>query len=256
MSVNLRLNCLVAVISLILSGTSSAEINFIPRVEIGQSEYSIDFSGQIPLPDGSIQSDRNFFAINPLVFRLGGTVTSHQFFFDAYYQTSTEDTVTQLFPQFSAVENWRAKKSEVNFAIGRSVFENGYFFIGYRNHEQTAKGMQDSAYEFSHNGVFVGGSYGWRLTALGSLSGNLGYAWLNTKIKYKVFGFQLPGSSGEGHGIKFGIVWSDSLSQDLFYSLSYDNYRFDHHIVNRQAGVDVRVQEEETSLRLGLNKIF
>lgn len=140
--------------------------------------------------------------------------------------------------------------------MGWTVVENAFLFIGYRNHKQTAKGARNSDYKFTHNDYFIGSSYGWRLTETGYLSANIGYVWLNAEIKEKIFALDVAGASGSGRGAKFGLVWREILSKYVFYSLSFDSYRFDHQLENRQAGVVVNVQEEEISLRIGLSRLF
>lgn len=242
---------------LIFSLTTFAEVAFIPRVEMGQAEYSIDFSGLIPLPDGTVQYDRNYFSLDPLVFRLGGTLSYEKYFFDVYYQTSSEDTSVQLFPRFGVIESWRAKKNDYNLAIGMAAVRNLYLFGGYRDLKQTADGAQNSEYEFRHSGFFIGGSYAWNLTDTGSLSVNLGYAWLEADISESLFGIKVPSASGKnGNGIKYGVIWRDQLSETISYSLSFDSYRYDHHLLNREQGVDVDIQEEETSVRIGISRLF
>ncbi len=239
------------------SASSPAEDKLLinPRVEIGLVDYSIDFDGTVPTPVG-FRDLEYFFAIHPISYRFGLTASYQGYFFDGYYQTTSEDTVTQVFAEQGAIINWTSKKREFNIAIGTTIYDLGYCFIGYRNHEQTAIGTSNSDYEFSHEGIFVGGGYAWPITSTGSISLNAGYAWLDAVIKESLFGNTVPEGTGSTSGIKFGFVWRDQITSDIGYSISYDQYSYNHRLRNRKEGVDVRVREKDSSIRVGLNLIF
>lgn len=246
-------------LALVLVGISlnafANTLKFVPRIEMGFDEYSISFSGLIPFPTG-VQESRFAFHTESFSYRFGATGIYGDFFVDAYHQISSEDSTVQLFPQLGAAETWQAKKTESNFTLGYSVLSQVNIFVGYRRQKQTGKGISNSSYEFKHAGYFIGSSYGWGITEQSTVALNAGYSRVDSTIDEKLFGFELPKSRGDGTGLKFGISFRGQLTENFGYSFSLDRYRYDHKLKNRNSGIDVKAQEEETYLRFGINYIF
>ena len=248
--------CCCIAISLGPCHKAYGEWTFSPRVEVGVVDYSIEFVGTIPGADGTVRDERNYFSIDPIVFRVGGTIAYDRYFLDTYYQATTEDSAFQSFPSIRAVESWQAEKREASLTFGASVTDTGYLFLGYRDHQQSAKGANNSRYDLGHNGFFLGGSYGWPVGDAGILSINVGYALLDVELNEKLFGAVVPEAEGDGQGYKFGIVWSGQFSETVGYNFSFDSYRYKHELENERERLSVTILEEEVSLRLGLTHVF
>jgi hypothetical protein len=232
------------------SSLATADIAITPRVEFGQQDYTIDFKGTIPTPEGFVQTSTAI-KLDPFLYRYGLTFTHPVFFVDGYYQTTNEDAVTQFFT--NAAESWVAKTNEFNLTFGAFLTNSDYIFCGYRDHSQRAKGRLGSSYELSHDGYFVGGGHVWRTTQPGSsISFSIGYAWLDVVIKENLFGTKIPDAWGSSRGLKYGLVWRSQLADRISYTLSIDSYRYRHDLKNRMAGASLRIHEEEISMRLGL----
>ncbi|ARU55456.1 MAG: hypothetical protein MI864_15620 [Pseudomonadales bacterium] len=229
-----------------------SELLFVPRAEIGMSDFSLRFKGMVPEPNGRTVNAYNKFITDHIVTRFGGSLIFQNVFLDAYYQTVSDEQTMQMFPELGLIENWLAERDEINITLGMSIFDSASVFVGYRDVEIEANGVNGSHYLFTNDGYYIGGSYRWDITESGSIALNAGFSVLDAKLEESLFGSQLPTGRGDGTGFKFGISWRDMLNERIGYTLQFDRYNYDHEIINREGNIDADMEEQEISMRLGL----
>lgn len=249
-----RCNIFVTTISFFLHYQVQAEVQFFPRLEIGQSAYDLRLTGQIQLPFGQTITPRGSLSAQVYVLRIGGTLGYENIFADMSYQTSTTDSTTQVIPELMLTEQWSAERNDINLTFGYAMTDSVSLFVGYRDLEAKGSGVFDSNYLFQDKGAFVGSSYSYEVTDTATLSASAAYAFLDVDFEQRLAGFSLPLDSGDGDGIKLGIQWSDSLNNAMGYVINADWYDYGYTLSAPTSDVDISL--EEVNLRIGLVAFF
>jgi len=242
------------ILLLLSSYVGAEEVYFIPRLEVGFTNYSLSFNGTFPLPTG-ISNQSNKFTGTSFFSRIGFSISYNNLFIDISKSDFESLSDVQLIPELNLVEKWTGERQESNIALGYRFFETGSFFVGYRSSEISASGAINSSLKYVSNGPFVGMNYGIPIEDTGLLAFNAAYAFLDTDFDESIFGFTIPTATGDGEGIKYGISYQGFLTEDMGYSLAVDRYRYKNRVRNN-VGVDSKMIEKESILKVGLTYIF
>jgi hypothetical protein len=115
------------------------------------------------------------------------------------------------------------------------------FFGGYRYTEFELNSLgpnlllEEVDSKYTEEGIFLGGSYGFRIADAGTLSFSVGYAFLDVDFSQSnisktapafLFAFQEYSFSASATGLSYGVLWTGDLSGRWVYTLSlkYQEY--------------------------------
>jgi len=198
---------------------------------------------------------------------LGATVAYGQFFLDGYYQSTT--TVTGVDGASSSLSDvdfsFQQELDDLDFqhydyalSLGYSVAPNWSVFAGYKGGKTEWDQDYRDAFvdpflswnftsevdgDFEQDGPFVGASYSF-LVGSGALTFKAAYAYLDGDFKWRdksgisgtfegedfsFAGEEVVKLNGNSDAFSFGISWTQSINENLGYSLgfSYQRYDFD-----------------------------
>ena len=130
---------------------------------------------------------------------------------------------------------------DYGFTLGHRVWKGLSFFGGYRytEFELKAKGpntlLEEVDSKYTEEGIFLGGSYGFRVADAGTLSFSIGYAYLDVDFSQSnistsappfAFAFQEYSFNASATGLSYGVLWTGDLSGPWSYtiSLKYQEY--------------------------------
>ncbi|MBZ9613431.1 hypothetical protein [Rheinheimera maricola] len=245
--------CLTSVFT---STVCAEDVAIIPRAEAGFSSYSLKFDGIVPLDaSGNALQVSSQLGDNVFIYRGGLTIAYADFYLDILGSVSSDFSDIQLIPEFDALEKWTGDREEINITVGYQLFESGSVFAGYRSGELKADGQLNSNFAFKSDGFYVGANYGIPVTDTGVISFNIAYALLDASLSETLFGSMLPSADGDGNGLKYGVAWQAFLSDTVRYSISIDQYRYQTDLASN-AGIDVKMTEKESAIRLGVSRVF
>lgn len=245
---------------LLVSSVATAQsVVIAPRAEVGFTSYSLEFNGTFAIPAlGGLEAPANA-QLGGTLFtqRAGVTAIFGDFYIDGLISATSDLSDTQIVEGLGEplVEDWTGSRDEYNITLGYALFDAGSVFIGYRDGEIEGDGQLNSVFSYETDGFYLGATYGFALTESGSLGLNIAFAQLDSTLKETLFGLPLPDAQGDGNGLKFGITWQDFLSDNVRYSVSFDQYRYQTN-VELDDLVDVEMTEEEQSIRVGLTYFF
>ena len=240
---------------------AESDIKVTPYSEVGYVHYSLEFKGDVPLPNGTFVSGDNKFITDMPSIKVGSAVSYGDFSGNIYYRATGKGDDIQDFPKLPGVPSvkWEGDRNDLGVSIGYSITESIQIFGGYRDAETKASGSYDSEYKFTTDGFFVGGSYQLGLTDTGALTFSLGYTWQDLKMDENLIDFQLPQVTGDGGGVKAGISWRSLINMNWGYSISADYYDYDFDL-DKLGGVKQenksKMYETETTFNVGLFYIF
>jgi hypothetical protein len=130
---------------------------------------------------------------------------------------------------------------DFGLTLGFRAWKGLSFFGGYKYMEFELNAIQPNILleevdsKYTEEGIFLGGSYGWRIASAGTLSLSIGYAFLNTDFSQSnlptsappfAFAFQEYSFSGSATGFSTGLQWTGDLSARWAYTVSvkYQDY--------------------------------
>lgn len=231
---------------------ANKELVFLPYVELGIIDYSLEFDGTIPIPllGNADQRVENQFFFDMSTIKGGLVVAYGDLFVNSFYRGTSEDSDLQILPSGISIK-WSGKREDMSISVGYKILDAVTIFAGYRESETKGSGTGNSNYSFEQDGFFLGASYYLGLTDTGGLNFSFGNAWLDSELKEDVFNIAFPDASGDGAGIKFGVAWRDSINENWSYTISAEHFRYDHDMEVGDTG-SVDVDEIETSYSAGL----
>lgn len=252
---------------------SWGNVDFQPRAYVGYADYELKsgtFNIDLTFPDGSQASGtgpatidffgRNKLQFSGLIWGVGGTVASGQFFSDLYYQSTaditaysgTEQIIDSSFSQNLSDVN--AQHADWAISLGYRITDQWSVFAGYKygktEWDQTfrqnalppdssllANGSVDG--EFKQDGPFIGTAYSF-VIGPGALTFKAAYAYLDGTYTWNspevIYTSEGPVAdtllwklNGNSNAYSLGVSWTQSLTNNLGVSVgaNYHNYRFD-----------------------------
>lgn len=252
---------------------SWGNVDFQPRAYVGYADYELKsgiFNIDLTYPNGSQKSvtgpatidlsGRNKLQFSGLIWGVGGTVASGQFFSDLYYQ-STADITAYSGTEQIIDSSYNQNLSDVNaqhadwaISLGYRITDQWSVFAGYKygktEWDQTfrqnalppdssllANGSVDG--EFKQDGPFIGTAYSF-VIGPGALTFKAAYAYLDGTYTWNspevVYTSEGPVAdtllwklNGNSNAYSLGVSWTQSLTDNLGVSVgaNYHNYKFD-----------------------------
>lgn len=270
----------LSVVSLSVSAEefSWGDMSFQPRAYIGYANYSLEsgsfdsiytFSNGQVLRRGQLPLDlslNNKIKIRGLLWGIGGTVVSGQFFGDFYYQSTLDDDGSDTEKQLTDSDivynkylgDVDVQHADWAFSLGYMITDQWSLFAGYKSGDtewdQSSRAFSLSSQigligtyhvngEFQQDGPFVGASYSFPIGS-GVLNFKAAYAYLSgdyqtnySEVEYPPLGgisdkrqeFDQINLDGDSNAFSVGVSWTQSLANDLGYSIgvNYHHYEFD-----------------------------
>lgn len=252
---------------------SWGNVDFQPRAYVGYADYELKsgiFNIDLTYPNGSQKSvtgpatidlsGRNKLQFSGLIWGVGGTVASGQFFSDLYYQSTaditaysgTEQIIDSSFNQNLSDVN--AQHADWAISLGYRITDQWSVFAGYKygktEWDQTfrqnalppdssllANGSVDG--EFKQDGPSIGTAYSF-VIGPGALTFKAAYAYLDGTYTWNspevVYTSEGPVAdtllwklNGNSNAYSLGVSWTQSLTDNLGVSVgaNYHNYKFD-----------------------------
>lgn len=241
------------VLSLPTPAHADTGVSAVPYAQVGIVDYALSFDGVLPepTPGGGFQlvPTSNTFSFTLTQFKAGLAVTYGDFYANVAAAVTTEGSDVQVTSSLESIK-WNGENTEYSLALGYNVTEAISVFGGYRDSETSGDGTNNSAYTFTHDGFFLGGSYYVSVTPTGGLTFALGYAWLDATLDERFLGLKLPEGSGDGAGAKIGLSWRDLLSERWGYSVAVDYFDYDYDI--SAMGIEADMEEKQAVASIGL----
>jgi|GEM_PF-6480190 len=231
---------------------------FVPRVETGLSQYTLEFiDAPLPpnpqLPDEISSIGTTTQILLPLL-RVGGTVVVENFYFDAYYHFTAEATDDVFFPTLDLAGSFSGDRREINLTAGYQVSAGISLFAGYRESDTSASGDMQLNYEFEHKGLVAGGAYAFFLSDSTSLSISLAYVDLDANLQQAFFGQFDVDDEGDGGGFKIGATSRTQISDDWAVTLAVDWLSYEYDMASPVGTYDT--EERDVQFRIGLARSF
>ncbi len=244
--------------TLITLPAQAQSLLFIPRVETGLSQYTLEFNDAPlppipPLTDGNSSIGTTTQLLVPFL-RLGGTVVVENFYFDAYYHFTAEATDDVFIPALDLAGSFTGDRREVNLTAGYQVSAGISLFAGYRESDTSASGDMQLSYEFEHKGLVAGGAYAFFLSDSTSLSISLAYVDLDANLQQSFFGQFDVDDEGDGGGFKIGATSRTQISDDWAVTLAVDWLSYKYDMTNPLGTYDA--EERDIQFRVGLARSF
>jgi hypothetical protein len=132
-------------------------------------------------------------------------------------------------------------RSDFSFTMGHRVWRGLSVFGGYRYTEFELNSLgpnlllEEVDSKYTEEGIFLGGSYGFRIADAGTLSFSVGYAFLDVDFSQSnisktapefLFAFQEYTFSASATGLSYGVLWTGDLGGRWAYTLGlkYQEY--------------------------------
>jgi hypothetical protein len=243
---------------------------FLPKLTSGMMYYKYQLGTGSRTSE--IDDPRNY---SEVLFVGGAGATfayDNRFFIDAHFQTTnTEDVVENS--TFTTAKDRTVfytrdtglSRKDYAIAFGYAVKKNFKLFVGYNgsktsynwtdNERDDVGGNVGSASkdnEFSTEGPFIGGAYGWRIGGRGVVGVSVAYAYLEGEIDTSRTHFEGDSTkftlknrnrtehiSSDTIGWKAGISWHQRINEKLSYGLSLNGFRYDFEAKNGTFSDDV-----------------
>lgn len=241
--------------------SAEADLAVVPYVEAGYSHYTLEFRGNIALPNGTSVPGNNKFIFDSPVAKAGLAAAYGDFSGNIYYRDSGESNDIQDFPELPGVPSvkWDGERNDYGISVAYTFMDSFAVFGGYRDAETKGSGSFNSKFKLEEDGYFLGGSYRLALTDTGGLTFSLGYAWLDLKLNETLRTFVIPEIKGDGDGAKVEVVWRDFFNDHWGYSVSANYYEYDFdldEVGGMRAQESTDLEETETTLNVGLFYVF
>ena len=268
---------------LLLAGNAQAvDISFIPRADIGYTNYSFEWTEQV-IPDVGVPGPKHTItdiSVNLLTGSIGGTLTVGKFYLDAYLQQSTEGSDDYTIGGYTHATDWDVDVFDYALTAGYNVWSTLAIFGGWKGHETTLDGNVllnngitnvnwDNSFET--DGFFLGASYGFVIGEAGVLSINAAYAWMNGDFEgHQTYSSgttrDFKADDGDSGGFRIGIGWKGYITDALAYSVNADYYSYSYddfkHKYSKNGAPYVQtnwnneIDESAYSLRAGISYTF
>lgn len=226
-----------------------------PYAEIGISDASLNFSGNVTFGDFTDKID-NDFHFSATMMKAGLAVSWGDLYANVHYRTTTDDSDVQILTGSDPIK-WTGNREESGVAVGYKLFPEASVFMGYRTSQWDVSGQPTSTATFEDDGFFIGGSYAINITETGSLTFSVAHAWLDGDIDetVQVFGLPFPlSASGDGTGLKFGVAWRAFLNNHWGYSVAAERFDFEFDMKGDNNTLDL--EENDTTISIGLFYVF
>jgi len=255
------LMALLFLLPLCSSTVLAKDMLFVPRVSVAVSQY--EFTK--PTTVNGLGEGKSFPEVNfDVTFKflgLGGTVFKNSYYFDMFYQHSTNEetsfsvedlAIPTLDHRFSV--SVEARRRDYSFTFGKKILDGrAGIYAGYKEGKTGGPQAQGEHLSFEEKGFFIGGNYRWLISDIGVISLNLAYAKMdgnrtqktNTGAEDKGFIINLDGN-GDAEGLSYGASWSSRLTDHISYSVGLEvrRYTFDNiKDVNPQISFTDEVEE-------------
>ncbi|MDG4552812.1 MAG: hypothetical protein P9E24_00985 [Candidatus Competibacter sp.] len=204
--------------------------------------------------------------INGFLWGLGGTVASGRFFGDIYYQSTLNETVQSgtglnLEEYTFNIGGVKAQHSDWAVSLGYMITDQWSVFAGYKSgsteSDQSYQGYTNSPNrqliengsldtKFDQDGPFLGTSYSFPIGS-GALTIKAAYAYLNGDFEWNNQVLDYPPLNpliitqqykldGNSNAFSLGISWTQSLMDNLGYSLGANYHRYDFDMSGTSTG--------------------
>lgn len=228
------------------------DITFVPRVEVGITQYTNEFFDAPAAP--GLDIDTTFQVIAPGL-RLGGTMIFDRLYIDSYYNLTAEAKDEVTYAEIGVSEEYSGDRTEFNATVGYNLGAGFTGFLGWRQSEIDGRGAaQNSRLNFEHDGFFVGGAYGIPIGERGSLSLSTAYARLDADLNLLFLGIQDIRNNGDGDGFKLGATYRSVLTEEWSATFSVDYFRYRYDMTDPLG--EYTVEERDIQMRVGLSRRF
>ncbi len=257
---------LLALLLIATSKVATAQQDIDYQVGLAFGQRSIDYDST-RIASGSIWADSNGnlrpgFAGGNVKFdfdevldtaALNGTLLYKNFYLSVSLELalSTEDTGLRVTADpisgpgiplaLDTTTPFELDRIDYGFTVGHRVWNGLSIFGGYKYTEFKLKAtepnilLEEVDSKSTEEGIFLGGSYAFRLADAGILSFSIGYAYLDLDFSQSnisrtapafAFSFQEYAFTGSSTGLSYGVQWTGDLSGRWAYTLSlkYQDY--------------------------------
>lgn len=167
-----------------------------------------------------------------------------------------------------------ANRTDFDLTLGYRLNKRASIFAGYHFGETeidfVPRDLEDDSDlmaftdTYEENGIHIGGSYSWPIGDNSILSANMAYAFFDADNTFNAnvdevedaeeeieFDDETGIAKGDSNGFSFGIRWTMSLTESLYYSASYKINKFQQDISINGNSYDV--DETFSYITMGLN---
>jgi hypothetical protein len=240
------LMALLFLLPLCSSTVLAKDMLFVPRASVSVSQY--EFTKPTTVNGLGPNFDKDFpevsFDLTYKVLGVGGTLFKNNYYFDLFYQQSSneEATYTVEVPDAGELTNsFDGRRRDFSFTFGKKILDGrAAIYAGYKEGKTGGSQSLGQHLSFEEDGFFIGGNYGWFISDIGVISLNLAYAKMDGNRTQKsitglgsegrpVYGIDLNGN-GDANGLSYGATWSSRLTEHLSYSVGLEvrQYTFDN----------------------------
>lgn len=242
--------CFILCCTNITHASDDENTTIITRLSTGYLEYNLTLPGVPPIPFQHLDDSSYLLGI-------GATIFNERFYFDIYGQTSGDLSDVVNAPSVGYLETFEGKRTNISFSTGYSITNQSALYVGYKDGKSDNNGNLGGVYEFKENGFFIGGTYGWQVSAKGVISLNAAFAELEGDAKFNTPAVPSYATSivGKATGLSYGIAWRSKLNNQYGYSLSLDHqsYEFKDMIDRALGSVPGTVIEDMLTLKLSIS---
>jgi hypothetical protein len=240
------------------AGVASGPVDFQLGVAVGQRDIDYDSSSTASGTiwsgaDGSLRPGFNGARVDfefeePLyIAALTGSAVYEDFYLSASFETSlsAEDAGlavrTRPIPgpgislPLDTETDFELERFDYSITLGHRVWRGLNLFGGFRytEFELKAKGPnvlgEETDSKYTEEGIFLGGSYSFRIGSAGSLNFSIGYAFLDVDFSQSniattpppnLFALQEYKFNASARGLSYGVAWTGDISRNWSYTLS------------------------------------
>jgi len=292
--------------------TASAEefswgsVTFQPRAYAGYADYSLKsgdfdatyidsngdimegYSGRRTLALDLFQHDK--ITINGLIWGIGGTVASGQFFSDFYYQSTLNDTVHSSdnvqgdnggIPYDLYLGSVDAQHSDWAISLGYMINSQWSVFAGYKSGstgwnqylQYNVRSVENTSLisngtlgaSFDQDGPFLGASFSYPI-APGILTLKAAYAYLDGTYKWnyiqhiyapysgsngQIDAVQKVDLDGNSNAFSLGMAWTQLLADNLGLSIGVNYHKYNFNMSGQSSIVEANVPYAKGDINSG-----
>ncbi|GAB6039518.1 hypothetical protein [Endothiovibrio diazotrophicus] len=229
------------------SPESGDKLAIVPEVALSHRNYKWSYS----IPGKSV----DVFDVNFPSIRVGLNAGYGKFFGGVKYETSLGDVSASILPGFTN-ENYQMPygassqldRKDLSLVGGYRFTDRISAFAGYLSGETSVdmSGLPTTLYSVDVSGPFVGAAY--TIPVLGnSLSLKAAYSDLSGDISWYPVSSKVNGS-----GISLGAMMTGPFIGKTNYVIELDTYKYEYD----NFAPDLTIEEEQLSLRFGINMVF
>jgi hypothetical protein len=256
------------------TATLAKEWSIVPGIAFQYKNLSFDET----LSGSNVSQKKGGFDADLPTLALSLAFAYQKFFVSLKYEDSFESNTDSDVPGTNPLNGPRTQTSvtrtDFNLSVGYNVWQSLNVFIGYLDGEtelepdpvyfdsrsnnlawkqQNAGG---SAYRqtYEEAGWFLGVSYGWAFTEVGTLSLSGAYAWMDGSYKDNFSGDPFK-FEGDSQGFSLGLTWSAPLTNHVGYYLDLRRQAYDFDGSDKSGnfpGLKVKTEEVITGFTAGI----